>query len=148
MAQLEDLDRPGSRRQAVWLSPRNVHHVALIHPHNHFLTRNFDGLGGVLITRDATTANDASRRLAYEPVRKVVGELVCAGSGKPEFTSSAVVAQWRTPHGAVVRESLQPDCIAASSKIAEWAADGIPGHGHTVATLDALERRRLLLSGA
>ncbi len=145
-AQIQDMERPDSARRAVWLSPRNWEaYRDRLYPQ--LKMRDFDGLGGCLIVRNMHIAYTAKRRAdAGENVRAIVGELICAGRGKPEWTETACVAQFLSDTNAVMRESVQPDATAAAKKLAEWSADYPHAVGRIISIPDALKRRQDLVA--
>lgn len=149
-AQLDDLFRPGSKRLAVYLSPANVRLHAewsRIDPRigMTYLLPEADGIS-LLYFRSWNDLNIVEDRLwnKKEDLRRVIGEAVMAGSGKPEFSDGACVVQLLTESGAVCRESIQPSEQAAQAKLAEWA--DCPGTGKIMSLQDALARRQRLVA--
>lgn len=146
-AQIDDMLRIGSKRKAVWLSERNWkqyrHRLLEYYP----LVRDLDGQGGTLLCRTHGVAQEAYSLTADgADVRAVVGRLICAGEGKPQFTPDAVVAQMLDNSGAVARESIQPSRVAGFGKIIEWLEDYQGGQAQLVTLEQVLERRASLVN--
>ncbi len=142
-AQLEDLHRPGSKRLAVYLSPRNVkaHQWAIQEPYMVMPD------GGIMLFRNWPDCHVVERRLNDGvPLRQVIGESVLAGVGKPYYTDNHCVAQLRNTADSVARESLQPSKSAALAKIAEWLIDAPELTPVVIATHETLQRRAALVA--
>jgi hypothetical protein len=128
-AQAADLDNPQSPRRAVWLPAASVQHLQQIGENalqdildRGVVLRNYDGMGGILVARDAETARAAREaRERGMAIEAIVGMLTGAGTGKP--ADMAAVVQQVDPAGNVTRESgVAPEEIAA--RAAEMAAPG------------------------
>lgn len=148
-AQLDDLWRPGSKRMAVYLSPRNdeAHEWAWDDPRSACVY--WMGTHGTLIFRNQNDCNTVADKLWKQrlPLRQVIGEAVMAGQGKPEFSADACVAQHLTESGSVDRESLQPSEQAALQMLQRWT-DCVEGSSHIISVQQALERRHRLVATA
>ncbi len=142
-AQIEDMLRPGSKRKAVFLSPANAERYKDLTTSSRYeVIPDFDWLGGYLLCRDWDVVKEAMQRArTNEPIRKIIGELILAGSGKPEFSEGALVAQLVTKDGAVVRESLLASVQELPELCLRWS-DCDSAQIRTLSIQDALTRRQ------
>lgn len=132
VAQARDLADPENDRRGLYLSPDNVRQIqenpdfieqigAALRNQGE-LVQNVDGNGGILLTKDAATA-DAVRTAIQggQDLQQVLGEVTGAGQGKP--ADATAVVQQVTPEGAVTRESaVTQDQVAPT--LDAFKADG------------------------
>lgn len=147
VAQLKDLDDKRSRREAVWFSPLNAQYHYLLwlaYPRDRLIV-NFDGLGGVLVTKSPEiTDRLIAEATTGKNVYSIIGEAIGAGSGKPPVSDEAVAVQQLLLNGAVVRETIVPDIRTARALKARWKTKSRPAR--IVTLKQALDRRVSLLS--
>jgi len=162
-AQLDELQRPESDREAVYLSPDNLANLEELGQLDAVLERgvaiaNFDRAGGTLIARDRTTAESlldlreeafASGSLSdiSAQMDQVIGLATTAGTGKPDFLSGEgeLVVQRRDETGAVVQESSVAGVEEAESLTIAWQRQNPNSEVITLPAAQSIQRREMLL---
>lgn len=150
-AQLDDLVRPGSKRVAVFLSPRNADYHQWVWDDPRVGAFDIMSTDGVMLFKRRQDCEEMARKFRQagrQNMRRVIGEAVLAGPGKPAFTPDAVVAQMCDNDGNVARESIQPSRGEAYGKIIDWMKDYPAGCGQLVTLQQALSRRSSLVYAA
>ena len=149
-AQIADLQGPDSPRQGVYLAPgtdeRLVASIAETLPEELVFTRNVDGRGGHLITKNARLGLEAQRAIANGTSRQaVIGRIVGAGVGKPTSPTARVV-QLLDDQGMVARESMVANQQEAEDLGVEWSKEkGNKDRQIIVLTPEeAIERREVI----
>ena len=163
-AQLDELQRPESDREAVFLSPDNIANLQELGQLESVLERgvpmaNFDGEGGTLIARDRTTAEallqlrgEAFERQAGStdatPIMgdimdQLIGTSTTAGVGRPE--GGELVVQRRDESGNVVQESLVDSVEEAESLTIAWQRQSPNFEVITLPAAQSIQRREMLI---
>lgn len=144
LGQIDELK--AGRRKGVYLSIDNIRQLRKTGQYDRIRNlgvplTNFDGKGGLMLTLDRQSAEEAVRlKESGAPMQAVLGTLTGAGMGKPAGPSVAI--QRVADDGAVVQERVIPagDVAAYQAAAQELQATG-PGKIRVVTLEQALNRR-------